>query len=420
MTQIVDNSDADVLERFVDDHVTGSRPLVSSRSRCIDGSTLLHAAVYFGRADLAARLLASSPVVDVAMTDYRGATPLHRARGAATIRLLLAERADTDARDVHGNTPLHVLCYGETSHPSDLDAVRALVIDGRARLDEVNAKGLTALHCAAMQGRVDVIEILVAADDEQTGDGCRQLSTRLTTMTDNKLPSPVYMSVVNDQLQCAIWLQTECPLTACSFRATEPSRLLRRLIAGKLTTTNEPEVARFLIENGGTDTTGRDVIDSGGRRTTLLHVAAERGPGSGPLVEVLVNHGGADIDELDADGQTPLHVACSRGGLDPTVAATLVRLGADWTRRRPSGERPFDLVDDLDAWIESGVFGDDDVVLDELKKSKLRQMRHLVRTITRKVRPPPSAADVENQHLIQRLVDIGQYSNMFSTRRNRK
>ena len=57
--------------------------------RCINGSTLLHTAAYFGCASLVGRLLALG--VDVNLRDYKGATPLHRAKDidCLKVRLLL-------------------------------------------------------------------------------------------------------------------------------------------------------------------------------------------------------------------------------------------------------------------------------------------------------------------------------------------
>jgi len=46
--------------------------------RCINGSTLLHTAAYFGLIPVVKSLL--SHRVDVNLQDYKGATPLHRVR----------------------------------------------------------------------------------------------------------------------------------------------------------------------------------------------------------------------------------------------------------------------------------------------------------------------------------------------------
>ena len=56
-----------------------------SACRCINGSTLLHTAAYFGCAPLVGQLLALG--VDVNLLDYKGATPLHRAKDVECIKV---------------------------------------------------------------------------------------------------------------------------------------------------------------------------------------------------------------------------------------------------------------------------------------------------------------------------------------------
>ena len=55
------------------------------RSSCINGSTLLHTAAYFGCIPVIIELLGLG--VDVNLLDYKGATALHRARDVNTIKV---------------------------------------------------------------------------------------------------------------------------------------------------------------------------------------------------------------------------------------------------------------------------------------------------------------------------------------------
>lgn len=45
----------------------------------------------------------------------------------AFIQVLLEAGADIDAVDNDGNTPLHVMCYGEQGHDTQLDSIEILV-----------------------------------------------------------------------------------------------------------------------------------------------------------------------------------------------------------------------------------------------------------------------------------------------------
>ena len=54
-------------------------------SRCINGSTLLHTASYYGYQNIVKDLLQLR--VDVDLRDYKGATPLHRAKDLETMQV---------------------------------------------------------------------------------------------------------------------------------------------------------------------------------------------------------------------------------------------------------------------------------------------------------------------------------------------
>lgn len=153
-------------------------------------------------------------------------------------------------------------------------------------MDAVNERRLTPLHCAAMQGRIDVIKVLLDADTDgrlfqivsassaahrtvpQRRKGAAKGDSKTTTST---LPSVVYLSVVNDFVGCAGWLLDR----GFQFRRSEPDRLLYKLIGGQLmpTRSSRPEMAQFLIDRGRADSnryvrtanTGDDA-DGGGSR----------------------------------------------------------------------------------------------------------------------------------------------------------
>ena len=108
-----------------------------------DGWTLLHLACFFGHLD--------------------------------TVRLLLERGADAGALSINGmrNTPLHAALAG----PLPAEGVRLLVDAGA----DVNARqhgGYTALHSAAQNGRMEVIDLLLergADPDAAAEDGRRPL-----------------------------------------------------------------------------------------------------------------------------------------------------------------------------------------------------------------------------------------------------
>lgn len=140
--------------------------------------TLISAAAC-GRIDALGELLEHG--AEVGQTDpraeFRGRTALHHAvqRGdEAAVQLLLEAGAATDARDAHGNTPLHLLALAtDVAHPL---YVARFLIDAGADIEVRNVAGHTPLETLEadhlrMIEQQDLAQMLLrtvnAADDEE-------------------------------------------------------------------------------------------------------------------------------------------------------------------------------------------------------------------------------------------------------------
>jgi ankyrin repeat protein len=91
--------------------------------------------------------------------DKNGYTPLHWAakNGHADVaKLLLANKAESNAKTNIGWTPLH-----EASEGGHKDLVELLLVN-KANVNEKTYRGYTALHFAASKGFMDVAELLLA------------------------------------------------------------------------------------------------------------------------------------------------------------------------------------------------------------------------------------------------------------------
>lgn len=93
---------------------------------------------------------------DVNLPDGQGNTPLHHARNAACVDILLAAGADKTARNTFGHTPLHMVCRGTGS----LTLLKCLVAAG-VDFDATDKSGETALATATFNSHVDCASHLV-------------------------------------------------------------------------------------------------------------------------------------------------------------------------------------------------------------------------------------------------------------------
>ena len=117
--------------------------------------TPLHLASAGGHSDCVEYLIELKADVTARSRDNE-LTPLHEAGSGEAAELLLLARADVDAPDAWGMTPLHL-----AAEHGALDVVRCL-LQYRADARRADGLGRTPLHLAAARGRKAVVEELAS------------------------------------------------------------------------------------------------------------------------------------------------------------------------------------------------------------------------------------------------------------------
>ena len=85
--------------------------------------------------------------------------PLHHAAGAGyleIVNILLEARAEIDAKDIHGKTPLHSAALGWRNAEQVYPEIVRILLEARAHINAKDMHGETALTYAAIRGRADV------------------------------------------------------------------------------------------------------------------------------------------------------------------------------------------------------------------------------------------------------------------------
>ena len=117
--------------------------------RAADGFTALHLAAFFGRQETAAALLAAGADPSAVAANPSRVTPLNSAaaaRAAAIVRLLLEQGAAVDAAQHGGWTALH-----SAAHNGDLEVLEILLAHGASR-ERRSETGQTAAEMADAAG----------------------------------------------------------------------------------------------------------------------------------------------------------------------------------------------------------------------------------------------------------------------------
>jgi len=356
--RVMNNEDG-VLEKLVEWIESGQVNMIDVESRCISGSTLLHTAVHFNYLEAVQKLVKLR--VDLNLRDFQMATPLHRAKGFRVLKFLLDSHASVNPCDLEGNTPLHVRCFGEKKEESAIDSVELLVnYDSDVTLR--NNDQLLPIHCAAAQGRKDVIELLL----EKKGSAIRNA---ISCESGDSPPSLSYLAFYNNHLMLAKWLVEE----GFTFKLDESNQLLYRILTNQVKLDDTVGSVLMLCKNNASMDLAYENGDS------LLHLVV-RLEDSYEILE-LFNSLNVSCDAINDLGQTALFECVKLNKFHHFKLLT--DQGAYLDHKDTSGQTCFDYIHNFDEWINSGLF--DDKIIQRLKLYKLKHGRNFVKFVSTKL-----------------------------------
>lgn len=287
-----------------------------------NGQTPLMLAVLNGHTECVYSLLSQGASVED--QDRWGRTALHR--GAVTgqeecVEALLQRGASVCVRDIRGRSPLHLasacgrvgalgalLQTTNTSHTythltdnqgytplhwacyNGYDACVEVLLDQEV-LKKIKGNSFSPLHCAVMNDNEGVAEMLIDS-----------LGSTIVNTTDSKGRTPLHAAAFSDHVECVSLLLSHGAQANVADTHMRRTPLMMAALNGQ---TNTVEV---LVSSAKADLTLQDA-----QRDTSLHLACSKGHETSALLILEKISDRNVINCTNAALQTPLHVAARRG-----------------------------------------------------------------------------------------------------------
>jgi uncharacterized protein len=309
------------------------------------------------RTRLASALLASMLALGFACSAHAAESLVDAVKSGDNAKALelLKQKADVNAAESDGTTPLHWAVYrNEVALVDEL-------IEAGANVDAVNEFGSTPLSEAAVTGNVAVIEkLLKAGADPESPNGDGQTALMVLARTSNVAAAKLLLKKKANVDAVEKWHGQ----TALMWAAAQSQPEMVKLLIKHGANVN----ARSLVNNWQRQVTAepRAQARPAGGLTPLLYAARQ---GCLECVKSLVA-AKADLDMTDPEGVTPLIVAINNFHFD--VGAFLLKSGANPNKWDWWGRTPLYLAVDLNTLPHGG--RPDRISLDETTSLKMIEL----------------------------------------------
>ena len=359
----------------------GAGSSINARNK--SGKTALMYAATYSDGEVVQTLLAAG--ANVNDTDATGRTVLMHATGSSSsskleiVRLLISTGANVNATDAGGKTALLHLTHSSIDD-SDSAVLKELVAAG-ADVNAADANGQTILillaegkHSALIRtalelgarasaidqsGKTALIYALTAEDPLPPNLIKALISAGADVNQANSMhQTPLMLAVYRHPLEtvrmlleagAAVNVKDKRGWTALMFAISAPTEIVDALIAAKANVDDVDEwgqtalmfashtkflntIERLLVAGASVDI--KDRIEG---KTALLHAANESLIATSGVVQKLIT-AGANVNEVDARGQTALMLAASTGALDSVLI--LLKAGAKLNVKDVDGKTP--------------------------------------------------------------------------------
>ena len=306
-----------------------------------DGNTLLHNACAEGNATLVEFLMKKG--VDIQKSNGQGDAPIHIACKWFQLNSLKAildsKDCDPNQQNAEGNTALHIVCRKRTG--CELEFLELLTSTPGINPTIINHEGDAPIHIACKWFQLNSLKAILDSKDcdpnQQNAEGntalhivCRkrtgceleflELLTSTTginpTIVNHEGDAPIHIACINFKLQSLIVLLSckSCDPNQRNTRGDTALHIVCRMRTGDVLQifellTSTPGINPTLVNTEGIAPCD-EVGDDG---NTLLHIACAEE--NSKTVEFLVKNG-VDVLKPDRHGDAPIHITCKHSRLD--------------------------------------------------------------------------------------------------------